>query len=168
MKTWMSKGGGAQDILDDMQLLNSIRSFLDSPTDHFIPSSPNFQEPAVKQAWETLNDTRQFLKRNVNSYAMRPPMSRVQPFSRHAVTTTDSRVRNLSTREPPDMDRMSVEEFVDNLDGMAFAAFNNVNEEVSTSLILVSVCLTAYSGSIRYVRLPRGTKRRPYGLVPVS
>ncbi|KAF5354352.1 hypothetical protein D9758_010729 [Tetrapyrgos nigripes] len=129
LKTWLSKGGGAQDMLDDVQLLQALRTFLDSSSDHFIPVTHNLNESSVKQAWDALNDARKLLKRNVHSYAMRPPISRTAPFTRQALTASDSRVRNLSSREPPDMDRLSVEEFVDNLDGMAFAAFNNVNEE---------------------------------------
>jgi GTPase-activating protein BEM2 len=136
LRTWLSKGGGAQDMLDDVQLLQALRTFLDSSSDHFIAVSPNLSEPKVKQALDTLNDTRKHLTRKVYSSAMRPPLSRVAPFTRQSLTTSDSRVRNLSSREPPDMDRLSVEEFVDNLDGMAFAVFNNVNEEVSPSFCL--------------------------------
>ena len=42
------------------------------------------------------------------------------------------RTRNVSTRDPPDLDRMDPEAFVDNLDGMAAAAFSNVTQEVRT------------------------------------
>ena len=57
--------------------------------------------------------------------------------SRNTITTSESRVRNLSTREPPGRDRMGLEDFVDNIDGMAFAAFN-VMEEVSPTIFIGS------------------------------
>jgi len=59
--------------------------------------------------------------------------------SRNTVTTSESRVRNLSTREPPDIDRMSLEEFVDNIDGMAFAAFNVTEEDLYITSDLLEV-----------------------------
>ncbi|ESK91434.1 rho gtpase activating protein 22 [Moniliophthora roreri MCA 2997] len=129
IKTWLTRGSGAQDMLDDSQLLLSLRSFLQSPTDHLIYMSSNFDDLAVQQAKESLVDARTALERLIHSQILRPHQSRIQPLVRQAFASNESRVRNLSTREPPDMDRMSPEEFVDNLDGMAFAAFNNVTEE---------------------------------------
>ncbi|KAK1224297.1 rho GTPase-activating protein [Marasmius sp. AFHP31] len=129
MKTWVMKGSGAQDILDDTQLLQSIRSFLHSSTDHLIYLSTNFEDPAVQQAKENLVETRTSLERLIHSQILRPHYQKYQPFVRPKFTSSESRMRNLSTREPPDIDRMSPEEFVDNLDGMAFATFSNVTEE---------------------------------------
>ncbi|KAJ4471470.1 rho GTPase activating protein 22 [Lentinula aciculospora] len=130
MKLWLTKGGGAQDVLDDSQLLPAVRAFFASSSDHILHSSAaTFEGPGVRQAWENLTDSRQAVKQLLRSQTMRPSTSRTQAVSRNTVTTTESRVRNLSTREPPDMDRISPEEFVDNIDGMAFAAFNNVTEE---------------------------------------
>ncbi|KAJ4468415.1 hypothetical protein C8J55DRAFT_437773 [Lentinula edodes] len=130
MKLWLTKGGGAQDVLDDSQLLQALRAFFASSSDHIIHSSAaTFENPSVRQAWDNMTESRQALEQLLLSQTMRPSTSRTQTVSRNTVTTTESRVRNLSTREPPDMDRMSPEEFVDNIDGMAFAAFNNVTEE---------------------------------------
>jgi len=45
------------------------------------------------------------------------------------------RRRNTIGRDIPDLDRMDPESFVENLDGMASAAFSNVTEEVTIRLI---------------------------------
>ncbi|KAL0574214.1 rho GTPase-activating protein [Marasmius crinis-equi] len=129
MRTWVTKGGGAQDILDDTQLLQAIRTFMQSPTDHLIYLSASFDDPSVQQARDTLVENRTALERLIHSQILRPHYQRFQPFARPRFAQTESRMRNLSTRDPPDIDRMSPEEFVDNLDGMAFATFSNVTEE---------------------------------------
>ncbi|KIK60980.1 hypothetical protein GYMLUDRAFT_43514 [Collybiopsis luxurians FD-317 M1] len=130
IKIWLTKGGGAQDVLDDPQLFQALRAFFASSSDHIIHSSPaTFEDSDVRQAWDALTESRQAVERLLRTQTMRPSNSRTMPVSRNTVTTSESRVRNLSTREPPDIDRMSPEEFVDNIDGMAFAAFNNVTEE---------------------------------------
>ncbi|KAK7029539.1 rho GTPase-activating protein [Paramarasmius palmivorus] len=129
IKSWLTRGGGAQDMLDDSQLLASLHSFLQSSTDHLVYMSSNFSDPTVQQTRESLVDSRTSLERIIHSQTLRPHQSRIQPLVRQAFASNESRVRNLSTREPPDIDRMSPEEFVDNVDGMAFAAFNNVTEE---------------------------------------
>ncbi|KAF9062129.1 hypothetical protein BDP27DRAFT_1337062 [Rhodocollybia butyracea] len=131
VKLWLTKGGGAQDILDDSQLLQALRAFFSSSSDHTIlhASPPTmFEDSSVRQAWDSLTESRQVVEQILCSQTMRPSIPR-NHISRSTVTTSESRMRNLSTREPPDMDRMSPEEFVDNIDGMAFAAFNNVTEE---------------------------------------
>lgn len=132
IKLWLTKGGGAQDVLDDSQLLQALRAFFTSSSDHLIHSSAaTFGDSSVRQAWDSLTESRQALESLLHESTMRPSFtSRSSAISRNTVTTSESRVRNLSTREPPDMDRLSPEEFVDNIDGMAFAAFNNVTEEV--------------------------------------
>ena len=43
---------------------------------------------------------------------------------------------NVNARDPPDLDRMAPEDFVDNLEGMAGAAFSNVTQEVCVVLLL--------------------------------
>ncbi|KAF9065118.1 hypothetical protein BDP27DRAFT_1332534 [Rhodocollybia butyracea] len=131
VKLWLTKGGGAQDILDDSQLLQALRAFFSSSSDHTIlhASPPTmFEDSSVRQAWDSLTESRQVVEQILCSQTMRPSIPR-NHISRSTVTASESRMRNLSTREPPDMDRMSPEEFVDNIDGMAFAAFNNVTEE---------------------------------------
>ncbi|KAF5377413.1 hypothetical protein D9757_009715 [Collybiopsis confluens] len=141
IKLWLTKGGGAQDALDDAQLFQALRTFFASPSDHIIHfASTALQDTAIRLAWDALNDSREALERLLRTQTMRPSNYRSAPASRSTVTTSESRVRNLSTREPPDLDRISPEEFVDNIDGMAFAAFNNVTEEdlyITTDLLEV-------------------------------
>ncbi|KAJ3722154.1 rho GTPase activating protein 22 [Lentinula guzmanii] len=130
LKLWLTKGGGAQDVLDDSQLLQALRTFFSSSSDHNIHSSAaTFEDSNVRQAWDNMTESRQTLEQLLRSQSMRPSNTRTHALFRNTVTTTESRVRNLSTREPPDIDSVSPEEFVDNIDGMAFAAFNNVTEE---------------------------------------
>lgn len=130
-KEWLTIGGGAQDILDDIQLFNAVRSFLESTDDHGFHQSESFKEPPAQQAWNTLLSTKKSLDAVFTSQTMRPPITRI-----HAQKSAlnGSRTRKMTTtREPPDMDRMDPEDLVDNLDGMACAAFSNVTEEVCLS-----------------------------------
>ncbi|KAJ6483670.1 hypothetical protein DFH09DRAFT_1292030, partial [Mycena vulgaris] len=130
LKDWVTRGSGAQDILDDPQLYIAVRSFLDNPTDHIIPHSANASDPSVEQAWSTLTEVRCRLRRTFASHTMRPPPP--FPSLTHPppgpVNGQRGRPQNHS-REPPDIDRVDPEELVDNLDAMACAAFGNVTEE---------------------------------------
>ncbi|KAF8829758.1 hypothetical protein HHX47_DHR2000213 [Lentinula edodes] len=48
MKLWLTKGGGAQDVLDDSQLLQALRAFFASSSDHIIHSSAaTFENPSL-------------------------------------------------------------------------------------------------------------------------
>lgn len=125
----MTVGGGAQDVLDDAQLYSAIQTFLENPADHHIFQSPNSETPSVQQAWESLSDTRRQVQQTFVAQTMRPTISR---GVHHQQRLRGARAaRNVGSREPPDMDRMDPEDFVENLDGMACAAFSNVTEEVS-------------------------------------
>ncbi|KAJ7641022.1 rho GTPase activating protein 22 [Roridomyces roridus] len=127
IETWIIRGGGAQDMLDDSQLFSAVRAFLKDSIDHAIPSSPNASDPSVEQAWSTLAEVRARLRRTFESQTMRPPA----PFTTltpPAASASGQRPKNQS-REPPDIDRIDPEELVDNLDAMAYAAFSNVTEE---------------------------------------
>lgn len=130
IKEWLTLGGGAQDILDDGQLFNALRSFLENSSDHVVYESKNFQDPNVQYVWANLTDTRSSLHSSFITQTMRPPTSRGHPIPRGSLNGNPGRTRNLSMRDPPDIDRIDAEDFVDNLDGMACAAFSNVTEEV--------------------------------------
>lgn len=126
-------GGGAQDILDDANLFNALQSFLESDTEHVVHESTKFQDPAVRQVWSALADSRKSLATLFIVRTMRPP-ARVLPVSRFSVSS--SRMRPTDNREPLDVDRADAEELVEYLDVMACATFSNVSEEVITSSIL--------------------------------
>lgn len=134
IKEWLTLGGGAQDILDDGQLFNALRSFLESISDHVVYESENFQDPNVQHAWASLSDTKSSLHSSFITQTMRPPTPRGHPIPRGSLNGNTGRARNLSMREPPAIDRIEAEDFVDNLDGMACAAFSNVTEEVRRPL----------------------------------
>jgi hypothetical protein len=128
IKDWLTRGGGAQDILDDPDLRSAVRSFLDNSTDHVILQSANADDPGVQEAWSTLTDVRCSLRRTFESHTMRPP----PPFpslNHSTVNGQRSRPQN-QTREPPDIDDITAEELVDNFDAMACAALSNLTEEV--------------------------------------
>ena len=130
IKEWLTLGGGAQDILDDPQLFNAIRSFLNNHSDHVVYEASNFEDVNVRQAWATLTEVKKSLTSSFISQTMRPLTTGNPPIRRRSVNNSGVRTRNLSIREPPDIDRIEPEDFVDNLDSMACAAYSNVTEEV--------------------------------------
>ncbi|KAF8805136.1 hypothetical protein BYT27DRAFT_7105396 [Phlegmacium glaucopus] len=127
IQEWLTIGGGAQDILDDVQLFNAIQSFLEIRTEQYTVKPDDI--PIVEQAWESLVEAKRSLKRTFMSQTMRPTISRGFHNLRPQGNSRGARTRNISTRDPPDMDRMDPDDFVDNLDGMAGAAFSNVTQE---------------------------------------
>ncbi|KAF8994802.1 hypothetical protein BDQ17DRAFT_1366382 [Cyathus striatus] len=129
MKEWLMSGAGAQDVLDDPQLFTAVRTFLDSSSDHIVYKSATFHEPAVVQSWANLTKAKESFTATFTSQTMRPIIHRGPHHHRPNTTANGARTRNVSTRDPPDLDRMDPEEFVDNLDGMACAALSNVTEE---------------------------------------
>lgn len=138
MREWIASGGGAQDLLDDTQLYNSVQAFLDSSTDHIVHKALAFEEPVVQQAWSNLGEGRAELRSCFVEQTKRPTL-----FDKVLTTHVRGganggagrgvRTRHSAPREPPEFDRMDPEDFVDNLDGMVCAAFCNVTEEVRPS-----------------------------------
>jgi BRCT domain type II-containing protein len=128
IKEWLTIGGGAQDILDDVQLYNAVRAFLESRSDHLVFKSTMLGAPAVQKAWESLTETLRSVKSTFTSQTMRPTIS--HGLHQRSQPSRGARTRNISTRDPPDFDRMDPESFVENLDGMFSAAFSNVTQEV--------------------------------------
>lgn len=116
-------------MLDDPNLLTAVRSFLDSPTDHTLIEGTNFRDSNVQKAWTALVDSIGTLRSIFRTSTMRPP-SNATSSQPTLSTIPETRVRNMSTRSTPDIDAANAEEFVDNLDGMACAAFTNISEEV--------------------------------------
>ncbi|KAF7320799.1 Rho GTPase activating protein 22 [Mycena chlorophos] len=130
IKDWLVRGCGAQDMLDDPQLLIAVTAFLQSPDDHALPAGPNSTDPGVEQAWSTLSDVCAQLRRTFHSYTSRPPapFPSIPPLPNPAANGQRSRLQN-QTREPPNIDQLDPEELVDNLDAMACAAFSNVTDD---------------------------------------
>jgi hypothetical protein len=142
IQEWLTIGGGAQDILDDVQLFNTVQSFLEIQTEQqqYMVKSDDNNPIVVEQAWESLvEETKRSLRLTFMSQTMRPTISRgfhnnLRPQGNNN-NNRGARTRNISAREPPDLDRMAPEDFVDNLEGMAGAAFSNVTQEVCVMCI---------------------------------
>ncbi|KAF4598923.1 rho GTPase-activating protein [Pleurotus pulmonarius] len=123
LSKWITDGGGAQDILDDPQLFNSMKSFLESETDHTMNGISNCDDGDVANSWSSLLEERASLGRDFHLQSMRPKACSPQPRGSVA------RMRNVSSREPPNLDQVTAEELVEDIDGMAFAAFSTVTDE---------------------------------------
>ena len=132
MKDWLATGGGAQDVLDEPQLFNAVQAFLDGPPD----GVPTFDFPPVQQAFEALIETRKAMQFAFVSQVQRPTNPLRHQPQRNQGGSRSAKKRNMITRDLPDLDRMDPEGFVDNLEGMASAAFSNLTEEVCRSLLI--------------------------------
>lgn len=132
MKEWILTGGGAQDMLDDAALYTSVEAFLESSTDHMLHKGLAFEELDVQQAWKGVDEGRESLRVAFASQTRRPTLNqRVNAGTRGGSALSGTRGKQApAPREPPDLDKMDPEEFADNIDGMACAAFSNVTEEV--------------------------------------
>ena len=129
---WLTIGSGAQDVLDDVQLFSAVHAFLDGPPE----STSAIDFPLAQQAFASLSETRNGLRTTFMSQTQRPTAALVLQNQRDQGGARSGRRRNTVGRDVPDLDRMDPEAFVDNLDGMASAAFSNVTEEVSIRLAI--------------------------------
>ena len=123
----MRIGGGSQDILDDSALYLAIKSFLDSPPDHAMPESQHGGDAEVIKSWAGLKDRINTLSNLFTSQTLRPNIPK-SPVLDHK--TTPSGV--LIFVDLPDLDRMTPEDLVNELNNMAAAATRNITEEVSS------------------------------------
>ena len=151
IKEWLCTGGGAQDALDDINLFGAISSFLDSPTDHLVVDSPNYHEPAVRQAWRVFQQTKDALISSFASQTKRP--------KRFIYKRPAPRGQQVG-RDSFDFDSGDAEQLVEYLDGMAYTTFGHVTEEVfyiyyGMQLMLIDVRI----GPLHYCRFTRGTDR---------
>ena len=126
VKEWLEIGGGAQDVLDDAELLDTLRIFLNSPTDHLVHRSASFEDNLVRQTWSALEQSRQNLTVLLSSQILSPSARTVPQEKRSG---SNARVRNFG-RDVPDIDRVDAEELVENLDAIASVVVGNVTEEV--------------------------------------
>jgi hypothetical protein len=124
MKEWLCLGGGAQDALDDVQLFNSLSSFLSSSVDHSIVGGQNSQDSAIIKAWCSLEDIRTSVSQSFTWQTRMP--KRVDP----APPVVPLKAQTFVQTNVPDIDRVGPENLVEHLDAMARAAFSNVSEEV--------------------------------------
>ncbi|KAI6046239.1 hypothetical protein EDC04DRAFT_2887920 [Pisolithus marmoratus] len=126
VKEWLTTGGGAQDCLDDASLYETARTFLEKPLDRseLEPFPPN-EDPELLQAWKALEKMKSDTLATFISHTLRPP----------ALVTANPRPVTASGHtltfgsQIPDIDRISAEDLVDNLNAMGLAAFSNVTDE---------------------------------------
>lgn len=125
---WLHDGGGAQDVLDDLQLHAAMTSFFRHPTDHLPPAISSADEPSVQHGYSLVRDNLKAVSAAFTSQTLRPLM-RMIPALEAAVDGVSS-LAPVFNAEPPDLDKLDPAEFVSNLDAMALAAFRNVAQEV--------------------------------------
>ncbi|KIK93915.1 hypothetical protein PAXRUDRAFT_485676 [Paxillus rubicundulus Ve08.2h10] len=126
VKEWITTGGGAQDCLDDTQLYETVRDFLAAPLDRSMPDfPPSDDDSELYQAWDGLEATRKDTSSTFTSYTMRPPTPLV---ATPRVSAASPQARNFGN-QPPNIDIVSAEDLVDNLNAMGLAALSNVSEE---------------------------------------
>lgn len=149
IKDWVTSGGGAQDCLDNIQLFEAVQSFLESPLDRSSFDPLGTEENDVSQTWDALDSARQMTFTAFKAHTRRPP----------SVFLANARPLNPSTRarsfgnQPPDLDEISAEELVENLNAMGCAAFSNISEEVG--LPYINFHINQRSPHLRTFSLPR-------------
>ncbi|KAI0046467.1 hypothetical protein FA95DRAFT_1606903 [Auriscalpium vulgare] len=122
---WLQVGGGAQDILDDAALYHAVQAFLNSRTDHELPSFSDRSDARVSESRANLLAKQQAVAAVFAQQTMRPVLP--TPLTReNAIGGTGA--PNYGTNLP-NFDRTTPEDLVSNLDTLAAAAFRNVTEE---------------------------------------
>ncbi|KAG2153395.1 hypothetical protein DEU56DRAFT_727081 [Suillus clintonianus] len=125
IKDWITSGGGAQDCLDDVQLFEAVRSFLESPLDRASLDASTMDGNDVRQAWDALDSARQMTLAAFTAQTRRPPsayLANARPLN------STPRVRSFGNQSP-DVDAISADELVENLNAMGSAALSNISEE---------------------------------------
>lgn len=142
MHEWFHRGSGAEDALDDPRLYDAFKSFLqESPSDHELPKSyTEFQDPHVQEAWTSLEQTRKALTTTFLAQTARPS-SKPSPG---LDLSADSQSFGPN---PPNLDHITPSEFVENVDSMLAAAFQNVTAEVCCLRFCQSYCSDLRAGS---------------------
>ncbi|KAI9507994.1 hypothetical protein F5148DRAFT_1200141 [Russula earlei] len=132
---WIKSGGGSQDILDDSALYLSVKSFLDSPSDHSMPESQHQNDTEVIERWTSLKGRISTLCSLFCSQTLRPSNPRT-PAQDHKITPSGV----LVFVDLPDIDKMIPEDLVGEMNTMAAAAFRNITgEDLFTTADLLEI-----------------------------
>lgn len=163
---WITLGGGAQDVLDDPQLYESILTFLEHPTDHSVLQDMPRDDQDIHEAVNMLYNAKLSLHTSFLSQTMRPSTRNLHDPDN---LLNGSNPENFGP-EPPNIDQLDAEELVNNLDSMASAAFRNVSQEVSVLVRswIFSVLTSHDPGSICDCRYSGGAVSRSYRMVLAS
>ncbi|EPQ55246.1 hypothetical protein GLOTRDRAFT_61161 [Gloeophyllum trabeum ATCC 11539] len=122
LREWLEIGGGAQDCLDDPQLFAAAQAFLDR--NDLCPSDSSMEDQGARQILEILSTDLRSLRQSFYAQTQKPKARTVVSGE---ISTKQSRYDY--GREAPDVDSISPEELVGNLDAMATAVCSNVTEE---------------------------------------
>ncbi|KAF9231969.1 hypothetical protein BU15DRAFT_90776 [Melanogaster broomeanus] len=117
MKEWITGGGGAQDCLDDSPLYE---------TDRAVPDFTPFDDDSeLLQAFDGLEATRKDTLSTFISHTLRPPTLAIAALRS---SVPGSHLRSFGN-QAPDIDVITAEDLVDNLNAMGTVALGNVSEE---------------------------------------
>jgi hypothetical protein len=129
MRQWLDQGSGTEDFLDDPGLFDAFKSFLQSPSEHEAPESyVAYQEPHVRDAWNSLDQTKKALAEFFVAQTQRP-LSKSNP-TLDLLSCVDNHNFGIN---PPEIDLVDAEHLVNNIDAMVAAAFRNITDEVCPS-----------------------------------
>ena len=126
LNEWLRSGGGSQDLLDDSALYLAIKSFLESSSDHAIPESQHKGDAEVTESWAGLKSRISNLTTLFTSQTLRPSLPATPAQDKKKKTSSGV----LVFTDLPDLDRMTPEDLVYDLNAMASAAFQNITEDV--------------------------------------
>lgn len=152
LNRWIHDGGGAQDALDDPQLLSSFMTFFRHKPDH-EPPALLAADANVQAGFTLINENRKAVQASFITQTMRPIVK--------AIPDPVVEVPSATSYGPdaPDIDNIEPEELVGNMDAMAAATFRNVTQEVRRILTIPVMVLTDYVGSVCHCRHPGSTIR---------
>lgn len=124
LEQWFTKGGGAQDALDDVEFYKAVKDFLTSPTAHLRPTETSESEMDNNYLWQEVDKKREIVYKLFDSQTQRPSLG-----ERHSV----SRGTHLLsvTSDPPniDDDGFDAAQLVDNLDAIASTVFQMTTQD---------------------------------------
>jgi GTPase-activating protein BEM2 len=126
LNEWLRSGGGSQDLLDNSALYLAIKAFLESSPDHAMPESQHKGDAEVTESWAGLKSRISNLTTLFTSQTLRPSIP-ATPAQGKKKTSPGV----LVFADLLDLDRMTPEDLVNDLNAMASAAFRNITEDVS-------------------------------------
>ena len=130
LQEWIQRGSGTGDALDDAQLHDTFKAFNSElmREEPFSSSQRDSMDAKIREAWKTLSQAKGNLIALFATHIKRPPTKKPNAEFHETAREGYSRIANS---DPPDIDRLSPEEFVNVIDAMINAAFRNVTEDVS-------------------------------------
>jgi hypothetical protein len=126
LNEWLRSGGGSQDLLDDSALYLAIKAFLESSSDHEVPESQHKDDAEVTESWAGLKSRISNVAALFTSQTLRPSIPATPARDRKKASSGVLVLADLL-----DLDSVTPEDLVNDLNAMASAAFRNITEDVS-------------------------------------